>query len=176
MRQMLILEISLYLLPRDRQEGTHHKTVAGTHRGKAGNARAPHQIQQQGLHTVVAVMRHGYRLGSVFPALRFEPVVAQLATSHLDREALFAGIALRIERYFIERYPECPSRLTGKIAVSQRFVASQIEIAMTGDTRIAQPRKHMQQRHRIGTATYPHYDGGRLVQQAVIGDKGLYLL
>ena len=173
MRQMLFRQIGLNLPPRYRQKGSHHKTVAGTHRGESGNTRSPHQIEEQRLHTVVAMMSYGNSLRPILAALLFKPIVAQPTACHLNRQAVFPGVAQGVERNFVEGYAPFPHGIAREIAVAQRLLSPQIKIAMAGNTRISQPIQHVQQCHRISSTAHSHNDGSRLVQQSVIGNKSL---
>ena len=159
------------LRPAHAQERTHHFAVHGTDALQAVDARAPHQVEQERLHTVVAVMGHCHHLRPAGPEPFGKPAVTQFPRRHLDGNAPRSRIRLRIEVRHLQRYSQPFGQVAHKPLVAHRLLPAEVKVTMSRLTRIPQLEQHPQQCHRVGPAAQRHQHLVAPAKQVLLFDK-----
>ena len=138
------------------QQRTDHSAILRTDARKPVNARTIHQVHQQGLYRIVAVMSHTDRLGTKILAQLMEIAITQFAGSHLDAHLMQGGIVARIEMSPMDWDILFGTQLTDEGLVAIRLLATKVEIAMGCLDAIAQLFQYQQQGHAVSTTTERH--------------------
>ena len=96
------VQIIEHLLARHAEHGSEDIAVAPLHALQPAHARAPDDVEQDGLHLVVAVVGYADAVSMDVEAERSEIVVAQVTRSHFDRYLMQGGISLCVKVDFVQ--------------------------------------------------------------------------
>ena len=161
----------------DAQQRAHHVALARFHARQPMDARPPDEVEEDGLHGVVAMMGHTDGLGpDSLPELA-KVGVAQLACRHFDTDAMQLGVGARVEVGTVERDGQLVAQRLAEVLVAVGLVATQLEVAVDGLQAVAQVAQQQQQGHAVSATRQGDELQARLVQQSavfdIMGDKRL---
>ena len=138
----------------------------GRHPGQPTASGAAQQVEQQGLHLVIGVVRGHNAFGRVRAGSRRQEAVAQFSGGSLDRKPLRSRQRLRIAPSGLKRQPQARRSLPHKISL-RRPAGSQTMIEMGADHPVSLRRKDMQEDHAVDPAGHGGKQPGRLYRQSL---------
>ena len=139
----------------------------------------PDEVEEDGLHGVVAMMGHTDGLGPDSPPELAKVGVAELACRHFDTDAMQLGVGARVEVGTVERDGQLVAQRLAEVLVAVGLVATQLEVAVDGLQAVAQVAQQHQQGYAVSTTRQGDELQARLVQQSaffdIMGDKRLQI-
>ena len=165
------------VIARQAEQGADDAAVAWADAPQTVDARAPHQVEQEGLHAVVGMMGHGYGVGSQLLTESFEPLVAQLARGHFDGDVPVGGVLRGVEVDNVQGDVPLLAQAADELLVAVSLLSTQVEVAMRRFACITQLRQQEQEGHGVGAAAQGHDDFAACFQQTFLGNVlGNFLL
>ena len=139
-RLALAVEVVQEVIAREAEQGADDVAVAWADTSQAVDARAPHQVEEEGLHAVVGMVGHGYGVGAQLLTEGFEPLVAQLACGHFDGDVSVGGVLRGVEVDDMQGDVPFLAQVTDELLVAVGLLAAQVKVAMRRFACIAQLR------------------------------------
>ena len=102
------------------------------------------------------MMSHHHSIETMLAHQLAEPCVAQFAASHFGGNAMFAFVGGHIEVCNSIFHAKVAAKSRYKPLIAQRFLAAEVEIAVSHLAAETKSQHHTQQHHRVGTAAYRH--------------------
>ena len=107
---------------------------------QAVDARAPHQVEEEGLHAVVGMVGHGYGAGAQRLSEGSDRLLALRACGHFDGAAPVGGVLRGVEVDNVQGDVTLLAQAADELFVAVGFLAAQVEVAMRRFACIAQLR------------------------------------
>ena len=101
-------------------------------------------------------MSHHHSIETMLAHQLAEPCVAQFAASHFGGNAMFAFVGGHIEVCNNTFHAKVAAKSRDKVLIAHRFLATEVEIAVTHRAAVSKLQHHTQQHHRVGTTAHSH--------------------
>ena len=85
-----------------------------------------------------------------------EPGVAQFAASHFGGNTMLAFVGRYIEVRYNALHAKVAAKSRDKVLIAHRFLATEVEIAVSHRAAVSKLQHHTQQHHRVGTTAHSH--------------------
>ena len=125
-----LVQVPFDILARHAEQGTQDVAVTRLDARQAAKPSATNEVQKHRFHRVVAMVSHTDAVSIHVPTKLLEPVVAQLARSHLYAHLVQLGVLMGVEMGLVERYLPFSTNRLAKSLVPIRLAPAQMEVAM----------------------------------------------
>ena len=144
------------LATRHTEQWASNVATHGAHCRESCNAAAAHKVKEKSFYIVVAVMSHHHSIETMLAHQLAEPCVAQFAASHFGGNTMLAFVGRYIEVRYNALHAKVAAKSRDKVLIAHRFLAAEVEIAVSHRAAVSKLQHHTQQHHRVGTTAHSH--------------------